>query len=35
MKFIFKNNDNLTRALSVYNSFGPPDALPMAAFRSS
>lgn len=33
MKLIFKNDNNLTRAIGMYNSFGPPDALPVAASR--
>ncbi|MCL5424017.1 MAG: hypothetical protein M1385_02940, partial [Candidatus Marsarchaeota archaeon] len=33
MKLIFKNDDSLTRAICMYNSFGPPGALPEAASR--
>ncbi|MGI0100915.1 MAG: hypothetical protein ACREBH_04345 [Candidatus Micrarchaeaceae archaeon] len=33
LELIFKNDDNLTRAIGMYNSFGPPDALPEATSR--
>jgi hypothetical protein len=33
-KLLFKNSDNITRATYLYNSFGPPNAMPLVAKRA-
>lgn len=34
MKLLFKNNKNIMGAIYLYNSFGPPNAMPLVARRA-